>query len=68
MTVTLMRHYKVLHSRSRSYTPAGYRAALRAYDEADVMDQHVVLPRKYARVITSTLRRTALTRELVLGA
>jgi len=68
MTVTLLRHYKVLHTRPRSCTPSGYRETLRAYDDAGVLDQHVTLPQKYTRIITSSLRRTALTRDFLFGA
>jgi broad specificity phosphatase PhoE len=67
MTVTLMRHYKVKHARKRRCTPDGYRAALEEYDRADVVDQHVQLPRDYPRVVTSSLRRTHLTLGFLFG-
>jgi hypothetical protein len=67
MTVTLLRHYKVIYARQRRCTPAGYRAALREYDEADVVDQHVPQTREYRRILTSTLRRTQLTLGFLYG-
>jgi broad specificity phosphatase PhoE len=67
MTVTLFRHYKVIHSRRRRYTPAGYAASLKEYDAADVVDQRVQPPGEYMRIITSTLRRTRLTLAFLYG-
>jgi broad specificity phosphatase PhoE len=67
MTVTLIRHYKVIHARQRRYTPAGYLSALKEYDDADVANQHVQLPREYQRIITSTLKRTRQTLGFLYG-
>ena len=68
MTVTLLRHYTVLHVRRRRCTPHGYLLALREYDTADVRDQKVSLPFEPQRIITSTLRRTEQTLAFLYGA
>jgi broad specificity phosphatase PhoE len=67
VTVTLLRHYKVIHSRQRKYTPAGYLIALREYDEAEVLNQYITLPNEYQRIITSTMKRTQQTFAFIYG-
>jgi broad specificity phosphatase PhoE len=67
MTVTLLRHFKVLNQRPRRLTPDGYRADVKAYDEADVAPQEADPPPGFRRIITSGLRRTHLTCALLFG-
>ncbi len=61
MIVTLMRHYRVRFDWQKSYTPQGYRAAMRAYDSADVIDQSAKLSMDYQRIFISVLPRTMST-------
>ena len=61
MHVTLMRHFKVKYTWKRRYTPQGFRTAQNDYDEADVLDQHIVLENHFQKVIVSDLKRTLLT-------
>jgi len=61
MIVTLLRHYKVNYSWKGSYTPDGYSAAMREYDNADVFDQTIKLNMNYQMVFISNLPRTLST-------
>jgi broad specificity phosphatase PhoE len=65
--VTLLRHYKVNHSRQRKYTPTGYVISLKEYDDADVANQNITLPFEYQRIITSTMKRARQTFEYIFS-
>jgi broad specificity phosphatase PhoE len=67
VTVTLLRHYKVRHTRQRRYTPNGYIAAMKDYDDADVANQQIELPFKYQRIITSRMKRARQTFEFIFN-
>jgi broad specificity phosphatase PhoE len=64
MVVTLLRHYKVAYTWKGRYTPEAFRAALRGYDEADVIDQHEEVA-GYQKVIISSLKRTLQTLQFI---
>jgi broad specificity phosphatase PhoE len=66
MSVTLLRHYKVNYIWKKRYTPKEYRAALREYDGANIIDQKVELPSTYHQVIISSLQRTFQTMKLLM--
>jgi broad specificity phosphatase PhoE len=67
LTVTLMRHFKVVFTWKARYTPAAFAKAQDEYDEADIVDQGVRLDGGFQRVITSSRKRTAKTLEYALG-